>query len=52
MNTDQARDLAQIAGSFSDYSIKRQGMIDGQVKAKYDRMLHRESPMLLSSAEY
>ncbi|KAF9773376.1 hypothetical protein IL306_008836, partial [Fusarium sp. DS 682] len=34
--------LATIAGSLSDYSVQRQKLIDGQVKDKYDKMLHRE----------
>ena len=38
----QAESAAQIAGSLSDYSKLRQKFIDGQVKKKYDAMLHRE----------
>lgn len=40
----QGQSAANIAGNLSDYSTIRQQIINGQVKEKYDKMLHREQP--------
>lgn len=40
----QSQSAANIAGNLPDYSTIRQAIINGQVKTKYDKMLHRKSP--------
>ncbi|KAG9506448.1 hypothetical protein J7337_003431 [Fusarium musae] len=44
--------LATIAGSLSDYSVQRQKLIDGQVKDKYDKMLHPPLTYLGDAFQY
>ncbi|KAF5985757.1 linoleate diol synthase [Fusarium coicis] len=44
--------LATIAGSVSDYSVQRQKLIDGQVKDKYDKMLHPPLTYLGDAFQY
>jgi hypothetical protein len=44
--------LATIAGSLSNYSINRQKIIDGQVKQKYDAMLHPPLTYLGDAFQY
>ncbi|KAK4208108.1 Psi-producing oxygenase A [Rhypophila decipiens] len=45
-------DLARIAGSLSDYSINRNQLINGQVKDKYDKMLHPPLTYLGDAFQY
>ncbi|KAK0388546.1 hypothetical protein NLU13_4789 [Sarocladium strictum] len=44
--------LATIAGSLSNYSVKRQELIDSQVKDKYDKMLHPPLTYLGDAFQY
>ncbi|KAK2616823.1 hypothetical protein QQS21_000200 [Conoideocrella luteorostrata] len=44
--------LATIAGSLSNYSVQRQKLIDGQVKTKYDKMLHPPLTYLGDAFQY
>ncbi|KAH7329412.1 putative prostaglandin G/H synthase 2/cyclooxygenase 2, pgh2/cox2 [Stachybotrys elegans] len=47
-----SQSLATIAGSLSNYSVKRQELIDGQVKDKYDKMLHPPLTYLGDAFQY
>lgn len=44
--------LATIAGSLSNDSVTRQKLIDGQVKSKYDKMLHPPLTYLGDAFQY
>ncbi|KAJ3546103.1 hypothetical protein NM208_g2174 [Fusarium decemcellulare] len=44
--------LATIAGSLSDYSVRRQNLINEQVKDKYDKMLHPPLTYLGDAFQY
>ncbi len=44
--------MATVAGSMSDYSRLRQRLIDGQVKKKYDAMLHPPMTYLGDAFQY
>ncbi|KAH7141556.1 putative prostaglandin G/H synthase 2/cyclooxygenase 2, pgh2/cox2 [Dactylonectria estremocensis] len=44
--------LATIAGSLSDDSVQRQKLINGQVKEKYDKMLHPPLTYLGDAFQY
>ncbi|KAK4160491.1 linoleate diol synthase [Cladorrhinum sp. PSN259] len=46
------QDLAQIAGSLSDYSVARNQFINGNVKEKYDKMLHPPLTYLGDAFQY
>ncbi|KAF5587632.1 linoleate diol synthase [Fusarium subglutinans] len=48
----KGQSLATIAGSLSDYSVQRQKLIDGQVKDKYDKMLHPPLTYLGDAFQY